>query len=100
MGVRLTVCATCREGAGRALAAVEGTELRFAECLNACGRPVALAVTGEGRATYLFAGVDPATQAAEVAAFLRLYRDAPAGDVTDAREAGDLRFCLIGRVPA
>ena len=100
MGVRLTVCATCREGAGRALAGVEGTEVRMVECLNACGRPVALAVTGEGRATYLFAGVDPERQVGEVAAFLRLYEAAPAGEVLDAREAGDLRFCLIGRVPA
>jgi predicted metal-binding protein len=99
MGVRLVVCATCREGAGRRLAGV-GAEVRFVDCLNACGRPVALAVTGEGRATYLFAGVDPEAQAGEVAAFLRLFEAAPAGEVTDARPAGDLRFCLIGRVPA
>lgn len=98
--MRLTVCATCREGAGQALAGLEGAEVRFTECLNACGRPVALAVTGEGRATYLFAGVDPERQAAEVAAFLRLYAAAPVGEVLDAREAGDLRLCLIGRVPA
>lgn len=103
MADRITVCGRCREGAGRMLAdrlAGEGVEVRVAECLFACGKPVALAVTGEGKATYLFAGVDPETQAGEVAAFLGLYRDAPAGEVTDARNCGQLRFCLLGRIPA
>ncbi|TNC52391.1 DUF1636 domain-containing protein [Rubellimicrobium rubrum] len=103
MGDRITVCATCREGAGRALAdrlAAAGLEVRLVECLNACGAPLALAVTGEGKATYLFAGVEPETQAEEVVAFAGLYRDAPDGEVADARGAGRLRFCLRGRVPA
>jgi len=100
---RITVCATCREGAGRALAdhlASEGIAVRLVECLNACGAPLALAVTGEGKATYLFTGVDPDTQGEEVATFLRLYRDAPGGEVADARSCGQLRFCLLGRIPA
>ncbi|TNC74815.1 DUF1636 family protein [Rubellimicrobium roseum] len=103
MGDRITVCATCREGAGRALAgrlAEAGVAVRLVECLNACGRPLALAVTGEGKATYLFAGVEPEEQAEEVAAFARLYAEAPGGEVADARKAGRLRFCLLGRVPA
>ena len=70
------------------------------ECLLACGAPLALAVTGEGKATYLFAGVDPEAQAGEVLAFAALYRDAPGGEVADARPCGDLRFCLRGRIPA
>ncbi len=80
--------------------AAEGIEVRLVECLNACGRPLALAVTGQGKAAYLFAGVDPEEQAGEVAAFAGLYRDAPAGEVADARGAGRLRFCLLGRIPA
>ena len=103
MGDRITVCATCREGAGRGLAehlARAGWEARLAECLFACGSPLALAVSGEGKAAYLFAGVDPAEQAREVAAFMALYRDAPAGEVADARPCGRLRFCLRGRIPA
>ncbi len=102
MGDRITVCATCREGAGAKLAdhlAAAGIEVRLVECLNACGAPLALAVTGEGKATYLFAGVDPATQAEEVVAFAGLYRDAPRGEIADARPAGRLRFCLRGRIP-
>ena len=103
MGDRITVCATCREGAGRALAdhlASEAIEVRLVECLNACGAPLALAVTGEGKATYLFGGVDPETQAGEVLAFAALYREAPGGEVADARACGRLRFCLRGRIPA
>jgi predicted metal-binding protein len=102
VGDRITVCATCREGAGRALAdllASGGNEVRLVECLNACGAPLALAVTGEGKATYLFAGVDPAAQADEVATFARLYREAPRGEIADARACGNLRFCLRGRIP-
>ena len=103
MGDRITVCATCREGAGERLAerlAAEGLEVRLVDCLNACGAPLALAVTGDRKATYLFAGLDPEGQAGEVAAFARLFRDAPGGEVLDAREAGRLRFCLRGRIPA
>ena len=103
MGDRITVCATCREGAGRALAdhlGSRGIEVRLVECLNACAAPLALAVTGEGKATYLFAGVDPEAQAEEVVAFAWLYRDAPRGEIADARPCGDLRFCLRGRIPA
>ncbi len=102
MGDRLTVCATCGEGAGRRLAeSLAGcAEVRLVECLNACARPLALAVTGEGKATYLFGGVDPEAQAGEVAAFLALYGEAPGGEILDARPAGRLRFCLLGRIPA
>ena len=103
MGDRITVCAACREGAGRRLAErLEGAgiEVRLAECLLACGSPLALAVTGEGKAAYLFGDLDPEAQAGEVAAFMALYRDAPAGEVADARPCGALRFCLKGRIPA
>ncbi len=103
MGCRITVCATCREGAGRVLAerlAAEGLDVRLVECLNACSRPLALAVTGEGKATYLFAGVEPESQVEEVVAFAGLYRDALGGEVADARSCGRLRFCLLGRIPA
>ena len=74
--------------------------MRLVECLNACGAPLALAVTGEGKATYLFGGVDPEAQAGEVLVFAGLYREAPGGEVADARAAGRLRFCLLGRIPA
>ena len=103
MADRITVCATCREGAGAALADYlkeRGVAVRLVECLSACSAPLALAVTGEGKASYLFGGVDPEAQAEEVVAFMGLYRDAPKGEVADARPCGALRFCLRGRIPA
>ena len=105
MGDRITVCASCREGEGEALAGrlregLPGVEVRLVECLNACGAPLALAVTGEGKASYLFGGMEPEAQAEEVVAFMALYREAPAGEVADARGIGRLRLCLRGRLPA
>jgi predicted metal-binding protein len=105
MADRITVCAGCREGAGAALAerlraGLPEVEVRLAECLNACGAPLALAVTGDGKASYLFGGVEPDAQAEEVAAFMGLYAVAPAGEVADARACGRLRLCLRGRIPA
>ena len=71
MGDRITVCAGCREGAGRGLAEklgeVVGAEVRLVGCLMACGKPVAMAVSGDGKSTYLFAGVEPEAQVDEVA---------------------------------
>ena len=103
MGDRITVCASCREGAWLRLAedlSGAGLEVRLTECLSACGSPLALAVTGEGKASYLFAEVDPEAQAEEVVTFMALYGTAPKGDVEDARPCGRLRFCLRGRIPA
>jgi predicted metal-binding protein len=104
MGDRITVCAGCREGAGQDLAArlgeIVGAEVRLTACLLACGKPLALAVSGDGKATYFFAGVDPEGQVEEVATFLNLYEGAPAGEIQDARPCGQLRFCLVGRIPA
>ena len=107
MADRITICATCRvgdappggEALARRLSLALGREVATAPCLNACARPVALSVRAAGKAAYLFAGVDPG-QDADILAFAALYRDAPAGEVADARPAGRLRFCLIGRIPA
>ncbi|WP_420564825.1 DUF1636 family protein [Thalassobaculum sp.] len=69
-------------------------------CLGACGEPVALSLQGHGRATYLFSGVRPEEDLADIAATLRLYLDSPNGWIEHARGCGRLRFCLTGRVPA
>lgn len=105
----LHLCANC-EGApdrdGReALAAALGAEglpvaLVPTPCLNACGAPVTLALQGAGRATYLFNGVDPEADRADILATVRLYLESPGGWIGDARPCGRLRHCLLGRVPA
>ncbi len=107
---RITICASCRAAGeaprGAALAArlriaLEGrAEVGTADCLNVCKSPLAFSVRATGKAAYLFAGVDPGLQEAEIVAFAALYAAAPGGEITDARPCGRLRHCLIGRIPA
>lgn len=99
----ISICGDC-EGDGAALveavAALDpAAELRMVPCMNLCSRPVTVAARAEGKAAYLFGGVTPA-EAEGVAAFARLYAEAPDGVIADARPLGRLRFCLIGRIPA
>lgn len=112
MAHTMFICTTCAEIGGdpkgaaliadvtERLAAFGDFEVRAQDCLNACDKPTALAFRAEGKAAYLFAGVDGNADGADVAAFAKLYGDAPDGWVEDARPAGRLRFCLIGRIPA
>jgi len=76
---------------------------RFIVCTGCTGgadlAPVSLAVRAEGKAAYLFTGVDPDAPE-DVAAFAKLYAESPDGQIMDARPAGALRFCLVGRIPA
>ncbi|SEL89006.1 Protein of unknown function [Roseivivax marinus] len=105
MTARLHLCASC-EGSDlpalRAALEVSGLDvaLRSERCLNGCAAPVSMALQAPGRATYFFAGIDPAGDAADIVATVRLYLTAPAGWIEDARGCGRVRFCLKGRVPA
>lgn len=69
-------------------------------CFGACEAPVAIAMQGQGRATYVFSDLDPVGDAADIAATCRLYLDSPAGWIEDARDCGRLRLCLRARIPA
>ena len=73
--------------------------IAFADCMGACSAPIALAFQGEGRASYLFENVSPDRDAGDIMAFCRLYLDAPAGWIEDARPLGRLRHCLRARIP-
>ena len=100
---RLIVCRTCAGGADFA-AAIQarvpaGVRVETVECMNLCETPVALALRGPGKDAYRFAGIDPARDRADALALARLYREAPDGRIADARPAGRLRQCLVGRVP-
>ncbi|MFV0473423.1 MAG: DUF1636 family protein [Pikeienuella sp.] len=103
----LIYCADCApEGTRAALAAaLEAAgltaRLRLASApgLGSCDAPVALALRGEGRAAYLFAGVAPATDGEDIGATCRLWLESEAGWIEDARPCGRLRFLLKARVP-
>ncbi len=107
MGDRITICESCRsdgpaKGATLAdrLRPLVEAEVNTTDCMIVCGNPVTVSFRAEGKAAYLFSGVDPETQAEEVAEFARLYAAADDGLVEDVRSIGQLRFCLIGRIPA
>ena len=103
MAKRLTICGLC-DGPGKALADAVRTELTgwevvIHDCLSVCAEPVSVAAQADGKATYVFAGVQD-TDAADVLAFAKLYDDSADGWINDARPLGRLRFCLKTRVPA
>lgn len=70
------------------------------ECMGACDTPLALALQGTQRATYLFAGIDVKSDKDDIVATCRTYLDSPAGWIEDARPCGRLRLCLRARIPA
>ncbi len=77
----------------------DDAEVRLTACMNMCDEPMSLSLRANGKTTYLFAGVE-ATDVADAAALVRLYIAAHDGEITDARDAGRLRMCLRGKVPA
>ncbi len=108
----MTICDTCAEpgetapGAKWAIALRKvaqdcGLEVEIVtcSCLNMCQSPVAFALQGAQKATYLFSGADPAQDTQDMLGLLKLYADAPEGWITEAEAAGRLRLCLRGWVP-
>ncbi|WP_306120167.1 MULTISPECIES: DUF1636 family protein [unclassified Roseitalea] len=111
--IRIVVCATCtgdRLTAGERVSAVataikaagltDRVRIGTAECMGACAEPVALALQGAGRASYLFSGIALADDGADIGATCRAYLDSDDGWITDARPCGRLRLCLRARIPA
>lgn len=113
----LTVCATCCKAGdvplglaqARALrelfsasddADIRAFDIATVDCMNACAEPTALSFRAAGKAAYLFSGVDPSEDAADILAFARLYLDSGDGVIKDARPCGRLRHCLKGCIPA
>jgi predicted metal-binding protein len=110
MTQRITICSGCRaadgQPGGEAMAARLQARLGdlasvgTTDCMIVCGQPVTVSIREDGKAAYLFSGVDPEAQFDELATFARLYAEAPDGIIDDVRPCGDLRFRLIGRIPA
>ena len=106
---RIVVCSTCENTDGKGFAerlrtAVAAREMDFVvqdhDCMSNCGRPLSVAFSAPGKATYLFGDIVPQTDLEDTLAFALLYARTDDGWIEDARPAGRLRFCLIGRVPA
>ncbi|SHG87549.1 DUF1636 family protein [Cognatishimia maritima] len=104
------ICATCQmpDGAkpGPAFAkdlaqklSSAGVTVQLVDCLNMCDAPLSLALRAPGKTAYLFSDLRP-DDIEDAAALARLYKDAKGGEITDARPAGRLRHCLVGRIPS
>jgi len=118
LGHTVFICSTCRqddEDTPKGVALADALKHIFAnadaaeirdfnietfECMSACANPVAVSFRAEGKAAYMFSGIDPVKDQNDILAFARLYIAAKDGWIEDARPCGRLRFCLLGRIPA
>ncbi len=69
-------------------------------CGESCARPARLWMQSEGGASYIFDGIDLASDADDILVTALCYLNSPNGWIEDARPCGRLRFCLTARVPA
>ena len=106
---RVVICSTCEDADGKGFAvrlrtALADAGLEYAvqdfDCMSNCGRPLSVAFRADGKATYLFGDVDTGRDLNDVVAFAAMFAASADGWIDDARNAGRLRHCLIGRVPA
>lgn len=74
--------------------------VRWSECMNVCDEAVTLAIQGDAKATYVFAGVSLTTDINDIVATCQAYLIANRGWIEDARPCGRLRHCLRSRIPA
>ena len=87
-------------GALAADAALAGVvDLRGIDCMSGCTRPCALAIRGEGKASYLFGDIEPQRDVADILATARAFHAAGDGWITDGHLCGRLRYCAIARIP-
>ncbi|WP_271947977.1 DUF1636 domain-containing protein [Ruegeria faecimaris] len=110
--MRLMICKTCGTARDRAaeVQAVQDAlkragltdqvEVSEHACFSGCAEPTALAIQAQGRASYVFSGVDVVADAADIAETCRTYLNSPQGWIEDARPCGRLRMCLRARIPA
>ena len=109
--LKLRLCAECLQEKGPEALSAVGTALedldldqrvdaQLGPCLEKCEMPIAMALQRDRGASYVFSGVNPLTDAKDIAATCRVYLSHSDGWIEDARPCGRLRFCLAVRIPA
>lgn len=68
-------------------------------CMGSCETPVTIALQGAGMTSYVFSGLKPAEDIADLIATCQLYADSPNGQIHDARPCGRLRDLLRAQIP-
>lgn len=115
--VRILVCATCRAAGGDPDAPRPGARLaaelaaglvrdgdprisvEMVECLSVCKRPCTVALSGEGRWTYIYGDLDAETGAQTLLDFARQYGATPDGVVPWRERPDIIRKSVIARLP-
>ncbi|WP_156477467.1 DUF1636 family protein [Falsihalocynthiibacter arcticus] len=108
---RILICSTCQgersrkvEGdtlndALRRAGLADQVNVEFAGCIGSCIAPVSIGLQGDGRASYVFSGIDLLKDADDIAATCRVYLNTRKGWIVDAHVCGRLRECLQTRLP-
>ena len=115
--IRILVCASCRApggdpeaprpgavlaaGLSQALDACgeAGVTVETVECLSVCKRPCTVALTGDGRWTYIYGDLDPKDGVETLLSFARQYRETPDGIVPWRERAEAIRKGVVARLP-
>lgn len=74
--------------------------LAQADCMAGCDRPLTVAYTAPGKASYLFGDIDPERDAAHLATFARRYRALPDGWCKESERPSGLAGKTLARIPA
>ncbi len=115
--VSILVCASCRAagadpdaprpGAVLAAGLVRALDqdgdatvtVETVECLSVCKRPCTVALTGDGRWTYIYGDLDPKDGVETLLTFARQYRQTPDGIVPWRERAEAIRKGVVARLP-
>lgn len=109
---RILICSTC-QGERKRKAEVDTVtdalcragladqvSVECAGCIGSCEAPVSIGLQGDGRASYVFSGINLLDDADDIAATCRAYLNTRKGWIIDAHVCGRLRECLQTRLPA
>ncbi|WP_374656027.1 DUF1636 family protein [Dongia sp.] len=111
MSHTLFVCTTCKRGTGDTplgpdfIAALAGADLPpgmaviGTACMSNCTRPLSVALAAPGKATYMLAEIDPATDLAPLLDLARLYAERSDGQTKLLERPKTIRRKIIGRIP-
>ena len=108
----LFVCTTCKRGPADnplgpgfidSLARADlpqGMQVVGTACMSNCTRPLSIALAAPGKATYMLAEIDPATDLEPLVELARLYAEKPDGQTKLLERPKAIRRKIIARVPA
>lgn len=77
----------------------EAFEVERGPCMGSCETPITIALQGPDMTSYVFSGLSPAEDMADLIATCRVYADSPNGQIMDARPCGRFRSLLRAQIP-